>query len=121
MVEFRTEYGRIVLADEVLAGIAGTVAAGCPGVAGLVPRGLREGLAGLLGGEQQGRGVEVTAADGTPVITVRIVVNYGVPIAEVARNVMARVREAVRRAIGEENIRVNVHVAGVRVAGDRGS
>lgn len=121
MVEYRTPYGRIALADEVVAGIAGTVAAQCAGVAGMVPRGLRDGLAGLLGGEHHGRGVEVAVNDGTVVVTVRIVVIYGVPIADVAREVMARVREAVTRAIGDDNVRVNVYVAGVRLDGDRTS
>ncbi|PZN10525.1 MAG: Asp23/Gls24 family envelope stress response protein [Bacillota bacterium] len=115
MVEYRTPYGRIALADEVVATIAGTAAVQCPGVAGMVPRGLREGLAGLLGGEHHGRGVEVATSDSTVVVTVRIAVVYGVAIAEVARDVMGRVREAVARAIGDDNVRVNVYVAGVRL------
>ena len=120
MLEYRTEHGRIAIAEEVVAGIAGAALAGCAGVAGTVPRGWREGLAGLLGGESQGRGVEVAAGEeGGVVITVRIVVTYGAPIAQVARTVMDRVRDAVQRAVGEEKIRVNVHVAGVRVPPDR--
>lgn len=115
VVEYRTPYGRIALADEVVATIAGTAAVQCPGVAGMVPRGLREGLAGLLGGEHHGRGVEVATSDSTVVVTVRIAVVYGVAIAEVARDVMGRVREAVARAIGDDNVRVNVYVAGVRL------
>lgn len=119
VVEYRTPYGRIAVADDVVASIAGTVAVQCAGVAGLVPRGLREGLAGLLGGEHYGRGVDVAVSDGTVVVTVRIVVLYGVAIAEVAREVMSRVREAVVRAIGDDKVRVNVYVAGVRLDGDR--
>ncbi|EKP93727.1 hypothetical protein ThesuDRAFT_00324 [Thermaerobacter subterraneus DSM 13965] len=115
MLEFQTDHGRIAISDEVIAGIAGTALAQCEGVVGTVPRGWRQGLAGLLGTEAHGRGVEVSAGDGGLELTVRIVVAYGVPIPEVARTVMRRVGEAVRRAVGEERVRVNVHVAGVRV------
>ncbi|ADU51042.1 protein of unknown function DUF322 [Thermaerobacter marianensis DSM 12885] len=116
MLEFPTEHGRIAISDEVIAGIAGAALAECHGVAGTVPRGWRQGLAGLLGTDAHGRGVEVASAEGEGIdITVRIVVTYGVPIPEVARTVMRRVGEAVRRAVGEERVRVHVHVAGVRV------
>ncbi len=115
LLEFQTDHGRIAISDEVIAGIAGTALAQCEGVVGTVPRGWRQGLAGLLGTEAHGRGVEVSAGDGGLELTVRIVVAYGVPIPEVARTVMRRVGEAVRRAVGEERVRVNVHVAGVRV------
>ncbi|QBS37776.1 Asp23/Gls24 family envelope stress response protein [Thermaerobacter sp. FW80] len=115
MLEYPTDHGRIAISEEVVAGIAGAALADCPGVAGTVPRGWRQGLAGLLG-EDRGRGVEVTVADDQAIdVTVSIVVTYGVPIQEVARTVMRRVGEAVRRAVGEQRVRVHVHVAGVRV------
>ncbi|HEY8552365.1 MAG TPA: Asp23/Gls24 family envelope stress response protein [Thermaerobacter sp.] len=116
MLEFQTEHGRIAISEEVVAGIAGTALADCPGVVGTVPRGWRQGLAGLLGTDDHGRGVEVAAAADQGIdVTVRIVVAYGVPIQEVARTVMRRVGDAVRRAVGEQRVRVHVHVAGVRV------
>ena len=116
LLEFDTEHGRIAISEDVIAGIAGAALAGCEGVVGTVPRGWRQGLAGLLGTEAHGRGVEVAAAEGGGLeVTVRIVVAYGVPIPEVARTVMRRVGEAVRRAVGEDRVRVHVHVAGVRV------
>lgn len=116
MLEFQTDHGRIAISDEVIAGIAGAALAQCEGVAGTVPRGWRQGLAGLLGTEGHGRGVEVASTEGGGLeITVRIVVAYGVPIPEVAGTVMRRIGEAVRRAVGEDRVRVHVHVAGVRV------
>lgn len=120
VLEFPTERGRIAVAEDVVAGIAGAALARCPGVVGTVPRGWREGLAGLLGTESQGRGVEVGSEDGTIVITVHIVVQYGVSMVDVARHVAAQVREAVQRALGETRVRVHVHIAGVRVPGEPG-
>jgi uncharacterized alkaline shock family protein YloU len=47
-------------------------------------------------------------------IDLHLVVGYGLPIAEVARQVDSAVRYAVRHALGHEVRRLTVHVAGLR-------
>ena len=47
-------------------------------------------------------------------IDLHLIVAYGLPVAEVARQVDATVRYAVRHAIGREPDRVSIHVEGLR-------
>jgi uncharacterized alkaline shock family protein YloU len=71
--------------------------------------------------ESVGRPTSLAAADRRPALTVELdlTVAYGVPVAEVARQVDSAVRYAVRRALGIEVDRLTIRVDGLRVrAGD---
>ncbi|MFL5757857.1 MAG: Asp23/Gls24 family envelope stress response protein [Chloroflexota bacterium] len=87
------------------------------------------GVTGFAGGGPIGRlrerlglghrGVRVTVDRGL-VVELQLTIAYGLPIAEVARQVDASVRYALRRAIGREPDRVSIRVAGLRYdAGSR--
>ena len=56
----KTDLGYIDITNEVLAGIAGYAASSCFGVKGMTIRSMSDGLAHLLGLENQSRGVKVT-------------------------------------------------------------
>ena len=58
----KTDLGYIDITNEVLAGIAGYAASSCFGVKGMTIRSMSDGLAHLLGLENQSRGVKVTEA-----------------------------------------------------------
>lgn len=58
----KTDLGYIEITTEVLAGIAGYAASLCFGVKGMTIRSMTDGLAHLLGRENQSRGVKVTEA-----------------------------------------------------------
>ncbi len=63
----------------MLAGIAGYAASSCFGVKGMTIRSMSDGLAHLLGLENQSRGVKVTeAVDGGVNIDLHIAVEHGV-------------------------------------------
>ena len=65
----KTDLGYIEITTEVLAGIAGYAASLCFGVKGMTIRSMTDGLAHLLGRENQSRGVKVTEApDGAEVL-----------------------------------------------------
>jgi uncharacterized alkaline shock family protein YloU len=49
-------------------------------------------------------------------IELDLTVAYGVPVAEVARQVDSAVRYAIRRGLGREVARLTIHVDGLRVA-----
>ena len=110
-----TGLGKIQIADEVIATIAGVAATESYGLVGMQARNVQEGLAVLLRREDLARGVQVTIADNRAIIDLSVVVQYGVNIAEVAHNVMEQVKYAVESQCGLEVARVNVHVVGVRV------
>ena len=61
----KTDLGYIDITNEVLAGIAGYAASSCFGVKGMTIRSMSDGLAHLLGLENQSRGVKVTVVTGT--------------------------------------------------------
>ena len=83
----KTDLGYIDITNEVLAGIAGYAASSCFGVKGMTIRSMSDGLAHLLGLENQSRGVKVTeAVDGGVNIDLHIAVEHGVNIATVCRS-----------------------------------
>ena len=70
-----------------------------------------ERLLGLVGLRQPGIGLRLD--DGLEV-ELDLTVAYGVPIAEVARQVDSAVRYSLRRALGREVARLTIHVGGLR-------
>ena len=107
----KTDLGYIDITNEVLAGIAGYAASSCFGVKGMTIRSMSDGLAHLLGLENQSRGVKVTeAVDGGVNIDLHIAVEHGVNIATVCRSIMGEVKYVVSKNTGVEVRDVNVCV-----------
>jgi uncharacterized alkaline shock family protein YloU len=70
-------------------------------------------LLGRLGFGQPGIGLRLDAG---LEIELDVTVAYGVPVAEVARQVDSAVRYAIRRGLGRDVARLTIHVDGLRVA-----
>jgi uncharacterized alkaline shock family protein YloU len=70
-------------------------------------------LLGRLGFGQPGIGLRL---DADLEIELDLTIAYGVPVAEVARQVDSAVRYAIRRGLGREVTRLTIHVDGLRVA-----
>lgn len=107
---------RVVVTDAALATIVGLAAHEVPGVVGMAPASLREGLNRMLGASRADEGVEVHRRpdDRTRgAIALHVVVAYGVNIPVVADSVRERVRYAARALAGIEVEEVRVHIAGV--------
>jgi uncharacterized alkaline shock family protein YloU len=109
-----TEDGRLLIHEEALACLAGIAALACPGVAGMAARGLQDGLADILGRDNPGRGVDVQLDDERCAVGLDLIVCYGARIAEVADDVVRRVRAVVEGTAGIAVERVEVRVQGVR-------
>ncbi len=110
-----TVVDRVEVADDALATIIGLAAHEVPGVVGMAPASLSEGLRRILGVSQVDEGVEVERGDDGAVtrIVLHVVVAYGVNIPAVAESVVERVRYAAKSFAGEAVSDVKVHVAGV--------
>jgi uncharacterized alkaline shock family protein YloU len=81
--------------------------------AAMAPSGLRGNLAYYLRQDDPRRGIVVEMEGERIVITLYVILEYGVRISEVAQNVMALVKFAVERALGMSVAAVNVYVQGL--------
>lgn len=106
-----TERGRVVVTFEAIAQIVGHVLAESYGVVGA---GGRRGLTRLRPRARLTDGVSVREGDEGLQIDVKVVVEYGLKLAEVAATIRARVAYEVERATGLPVETVTVHIDGAR-------
>lgn len=114
--------GKTSIADVVVVKIAGMAAREIPGVhdmGGGLSRTLGAVRDRVPGGRPNvGRGVKVQVGERQTAIDVELVVEYGVAIADVARDVRENVIAAVERITGLEVVEVNVAVHDVHLPED---
>ncbi|MCM8899769.1 MAG: hypothetical protein PWR01_945 [Clostridiales bacterium] len=111
----RNSLGEIIISDEVLATLAGISAMECYGIVGMAAKRPTDGLVELLGLENLSRGVKVHTQDNEIYINLYIIVEYGISIATVAKNVMETVKYNIENFTGMSVKRVDINVEGVRV------
>ena len=104
--------GRTLVTRRAVIDIVRTATLGSYGVTGFAAQPLDRLLA-RLGFGHPGIGLHLGEALD---IELELTVAYGVPVAEVARQVDSAVRYAIRRALGREIDRLTIHVDGLRVA-----
>lgn len=115
--EIQSKFGTISIREEVIATISGVAAMECYGLVGMAPRNVQEELTDLLRRENYERGVDVQFNEDSISVQLYIVVEYGVKISEVARNVQERVKYSIETRLGLKVEQVNVKVQSVRVTG----
>jgi len=106
-----SSFGRITIANEAVAQIVGHTAAECYGVVGMASRGR---LPKLLARDRLTQGVEVGRGEDGVAIDLRVVVEYGLNLAEVASTLRSRVAYEVERLTGLRVASVEVHIEDVR-------
>ncbi len=107
--------GEITIATTAIAQTAGRTAAECYGVVGMAARGGRLGR--LLSRDRPERGIEVVRTPEGLVLTLRVVVEHGLNLAEVAATIRSHVAYEVARLTGIPVALVDVHIADVRTSG----
>lgn len=105
-------HGRSLVTRQAVVDLIRTAALGSYGVTGFAGSPV-ERLLGRLGLAQPGIALRLDAG---LEIELDLTVAYGVPVAEVARQVDSAVRYAIRRGLGREVGRLTIHVGGLRVA-----
>ncbi|WP_030563070.1 Asp23/Gls24 family envelope stress response protein [Streptomyces aureocirculatus] len=114
--------GRTSIADVVVVKIAGMAAREIPGVhdmGGGLSRTIGAVRDRVPGGRPNvGRGVKVEVGERQTAIDLDIVVEYGVPITDVAHDVRENVIAAVERITGLEVVEVNVAINDVHLPDD---
>jgi uncharacterized alkaline shock family protein YloU len=113
-----TYLGKIEVSPLAVASLASEVVLGCYGVVGLAPAGtLRDGLVEILQRDATHRGVEVHVREGSIIVDLYVVVEYGTRISEVTHNIMEAVKFRLEKSLGMPIYEVNVHVQDLRVSG----
>lgn len=99
--------GKVVIAEDVVAAIAGIAASEVEGLGGMKSS-VSEGIVGIFGGRQ--KGVETKLTNGTVTIDLNVAISYGQPIREVAKKIQERVKSEVEEMSGLQVEQVNIHV-----------
>lgn len=113
--EWTNDYGKITIAKEVIAKIAGLAAMECYGLVGMASSKVQDGIAHLLGWENLSKGVIVEVEDDNVNLELNIIVEYGTNIHQVAHNIIERVNYTLEDKIGIKVTEIEVNVQGVRV------
>lgn len=101
------EVGKIGIAEEVIASIAGLAASEVEGL-GKIKGGIAEGLAGIFAGRQ--RGVETELGEDSVKFSLKVGVQYGQPIHKVAQEIQRSVIKGVEEMTGLKVSGVDVYV-----------
>ncbi len=112
--------GNITVTENALASLLGLAAHEVPGVVGMAPANLKEGIQKILGQPQSRDGVVVSGEGNTRNVEVYVVVAFGTAIQAVAENVKERIVFAAKSLAGVELEAVKVHVVGVSKPGING-
>jgi len=115
--------GQVVVSARAIGSVAYQATLGCYGIVELVPQNLRSRVQRRLGHPpppDARDGIAVQMDGDRITITLHVVVEYGLPIAEVAHNAIRAVYFAVERAFGLRPVAVNVHVHGLRFSENEG-
>ncbi|MDQ2965850.1 MAG: Asp23/Gls24 family envelope stress response protein, partial [Chloroflexota bacterium] len=102
--------GRSVISRRAIADVVRAATLGSYGVTGFAG-GLPSRVLEALGLARSGLRLELKSGLD---IELQLTVAYGLPVAEVARQVDSAVRYAIRRALGREVSRLTIHVDGLR-------
>jgi uncharacterized alkaline shock family protein YloU len=108
-VEIVDEDGRITIAEDVIASIARIGAEKVDGIAHS-SGGSAGGLRNIFGGEDLAPNIKAELAEGSVRLELRIAVEYGYPVHEVASGVQQNVQADVERLAGVAVSSVDVYV-----------
>ncbi|MGM0444890.1 MAG: Asp23/Gls24 family envelope stress response protein [Bacillota bacterium] len=113
--EIENNFGKILIAEEVIENIAALSAMECYGLVGMSSKNMQDGIADLLGWDNLSKGVSVEIQDDEVKIELNIIVEYGTNIHEVANNIIERVKYTLKNRVGIEVNNIDINVQGVRI------
>ena len=108
----KDEHGQIVIADEVVAIIAGIAATEVKGVDSMYG-GWSGEIISRMGIRALSKGVSISIEDGHVSVKLSLNVRYGYSIPDVSRNVQDKVASAIESMTGLSVLDVNIRIAGV--------
>ena len=106
--------GTLRVSNDCIADLAGYAALECYGIVGMAATDAATGVLQLLPAQRLRRGIEVTFDGGSVVIDLHVVLDRGVNVASVSKNLVDAVRFMLRRIAEFDDVDVRVHVEGRR-------
>ena len=113
-IQLEGNRGEIIIADEVIAVIAGLAAMEVDGVASMAGNATRE-LISKIGIKTLSKGVKVDVLEDVVTVAVTLNLKYGYNVMDVSARVQEKVKVAVENMTGLKVADVNVRVAGIEV------
>ena len=114
--EMSTAMGKILIADDLIASIAGFAAVENYGIVGMNAKKAGDSFVELFGKDNMRRGVKVTIVSPDVIdIDLYVTLEYGVSLPAVAQNAKSNVKYRVEEMTGLTVHAVNVHVESIRV------
>lgn len=114
--EMSTAMGKILIADDLIASIAGYAAVENYGIVGMNSKKASDSFVELFGKDNMRRGVRVTIVSPEVIdIDLYVTLEYGVSLPAVAQNAKSNVKYRVEEMTGLTVRAVNVHVENIRV------
>ena len=111
----KKDLGYISIDDNVIATIAGLSAMESYGIVGMASKNTTDGIFELLKWENLAKGIKVSTKNNTVLVDLFVILEYGVRIPVVAKNIVEKVKFNVENLTGLEVSEVNVFVQGIRV------
>ncbi|SFG31246.1 Uncharacterized conserved protein YloU, alkaline shock protein (Asp23) family [Lachnospiraceae bacterium C7] len=111
-----TQYGKILIDNDVIATYAGSVAVECFGIVGMAAVNMKDGLVKLLKRDYMAHGITVSVNEENKItIDFHVIIAYGVSINTVSENLIDTVKYKVEEFTGMKIKKINIYVEGVRV------
>ncbi len=112
---FELAKGGVTVESEVIAKIAGYVAAMSYGVVGMAYRSKTDSVASLLKKDNYTKGIKVSVNDDKISVDIHIIIEYGININVVGKSIIKNVKYQLSHMTGLDVEQVNVCVEGFRV------
>ena len=110
------EVGQVQIADEVIAVIASIAATEVEGVAKMSGN-ITSEIAGMVGMKNLSKGVKVKVDEEMEKVDINLslIMDYGVSIPDISREVQDRVKNSIETMTGLEVSEVNIRIAGIQM------
>lgn len=115
MITLQKPLGRIELTADYFCSLASIAALSCEGVTGLTEAGTAQGIRSIFENKDtQGKNVKIKIEENKMTLDLHIEVLFGMNIAEIVKDVIAKIRYSLEKATDFEVSKVNVFVDAVR-------
>jgi uncharacterized alkaline shock family protein YloU len=114
----QTRLGKVEVSPTAIASLASQTVLECYGVVGMATKDLASGIVEILQPASHRRGVQVQVADNRIIVDLYVVMEYGIRITTVAKNIQSAVKYTLGKALGIPAVVVNVHVQDLRISAD---